>query len=84
VANVPWLVANVPCVVLAPKVACISDLSEFADNSFDVVTSCYGYMFVDDKQKAIDETCRVLKPGGTLVATYWRTLPLQPVRALRN
>ena len=58
----------------------MTDLAEFADNSFDVVTSCYGYMFVEDKQKAFEETFRVLKPGGTLVATYWRYLPMIPVR----
>mmetsp|Transcript_9750 Transcript_9750/g.16180 ORF Transcript_9750/g.16180 Transcript_9750/m.16180 type:complete len:315 (-) Transcript_9750:209-1153(-) len=50
------------------------DLSMFEDNSFDVVTVCYGYMFCENKQKAFDETHRVLKPGGVLIATYWKKL----------
>jgi SAM-dependent methyltransferase len=33
-------------------------------------------MFPDDKAKAIEETFRVLKPGGVLVATVWTKLPL--------
>ncbi|KAG1665213.1 hypothetical protein FOA52_002615 [Chlamydomonas sp. UWO 241] len=43
---------------------------------FDVVTCCYGYMFcpTEDRQKTFTETFRVLKPGGTLVATYWLEL----------
>eukprot|EP00038_Savillea_parva_P009824 m.186075 g.186075 ORF g.186075 m.186075 type:complete len:299 (-) comp16658_c0_seq1:114-1010(-) len=43
----------------------------FDDNSVDVVTCCYGYMFPADKAKAVAEAARVLKPGGTLVATWW-------------
>jgi SAM-dependent methyltransferase len=53
----------------------LQDLSAFPDNSFDVVTCCYGYMFCEDTQKAFDETYRVMKPGGMLVATYWIKLP---------
>jgi len=47
----------------------------FDDSTFDVVTVCYGYMFPEDKQRAVEETFRVLRPGGTLVATYWLDLP---------
>lgn len=47
------------------------DMSEFKDGTLDAVTCCYGYMFPEDKQKALDETIRVLKPGGVLVATTW-------------
>lgn len=49
----------------------MTDLSQFETGTFDVVTSCYGYMFPDDKLKSLQETRRVLKPGGTLIATYW-------------
>ena len=48
-----------------------SDLSAFEDGSIDVVTCCYGYMFPADKDAAIAETFRVLKPGGIMVATTW-------------
>ncbi len=53
----------------------------FEDASFDVVTVCYGFMFPPDKQKAVDEAFRVLKPGGTLVATTWDRLDLLKVIA---
>ena len=51
----------------------VADMAElpFEDGSFDVVTSCYGFMFPEDKKKACSEALRVLKPGGTLIATYW-------------
>ena len=39
-----------------------------------VVTCCYGYMFPTEKETALAETLRVLKPGGTLVATTWDIL----------
>lgn len=38
----------------------------FADNSFDAVVSQFGFMFFDDKPKALVEMIRVLKPGGRL------------------
>ena len=41
------------------------------DGSIDIVTCCYGYMFPDDKVKALQETRRVLKDGGVLIATTW-------------
>jgi len=53
------------------KICDMTDLSQFETGSFDVVTACYGYMFPEDKLKALQETRRVLKPGGTLIATYW-------------
>lgn len=41
----------------------------FQDGEFDVVTCCYGYMFPPNKQQALNETFRVLKPGtGIFVA----------------
>jgi SAM-dependent methyltransferase len=50
------------------------DLSQFASASMDVVTCCYGFMFCEDKQRAVAEAYRVLKPGGRLVSTCWKTL----------
>jgi len=38
----------------------------FADNSYDAVVSQFGFMFFEDKPKAIGEMMRVLKPGRRL------------------
>ncbi len=40
---------------------------EFADNSFDVVSIAFGIRNVVDKNKALQEFYRVLKPGGQLL-----------------
>jgi len=47
------------------------DMKAFEDGSVDVVTSCYGYMFPEDKVRALQETRRILKEGGVLIATTW-------------
>jgi SAM-dependent methyltransferase len=62
-------VPNVQC-----RVADATDLSAFPDASVDAVTCCYGLMFPADKARALAEIHRVLKPGGTCVATYWKEL----------
>ena len=51
--------------------ASAEDLSAVPSDSQDIVTCCYGYMFPADKDKALEESYRVLKPGGSLVATTW-------------
>ena len=57
------------------------DLNAFTDNSFDVVTCCYGYMFPEDKYKALQETLRVLKPNGKItLPTYIGTCDITFVR----
>lgn len=43
----------------------------FADNSYDVVTSCVGAMFAPHHQAAADELIRVCKPGGTIGMINW-------------
>jgi ubiquinone/menaquinone biosynthesis C-methylase UbiE len=43
----------------------------FADQSFDAVVCQFGLMFFPDKEKAISETYRVLKPGGTFLFNVW-------------
>eukprot|EP00965_Chrysotila_dentata_P218888 6190825-Pleurochrysis_carterae.AAC.2 len=54
----------------------MQDMSQFPDASFDVVTACYGFMFPENRQKAVSEAFRVLRPGGTLIATYWREVAM--------
>lgn len=46
------------------------------EESFDIVTCCYGFMFPPDIPKAVAESYRVLKPGGTLIATTWNKVAL--------
>ena len=38
----------------------------FADDAFDVVTSCFGVMFAADHRAAAGELARVCRPGGTI------------------
>lgn len=43
----------------------------FADNSFDIVTSCLGAMFAPHHQAAADGLVRVCRPGGTIAMINW-------------
>lgn len=43
----------------------------FADQSFDAVVCQFGFMFFPDKDKALREAFRVLRPGGTLLFNVW-------------
>jgi SAM-dependent methyltransferase len=61
------------------QLADAQNLEGMSDASFDVVTCCYGYMFPTEKETALAETLRVLKPGGTLVATTWDILYMMPL-----
>lgn len=47
------------------------DLSTFSSGSLDAVVCCYGLMFASDQPRALGEAFRVLRPGGTLITTYW-------------
>lgn len=40
----------------------------FADEAFDVVLATWSLYHLPDKQRALTEVCRVLRPGGRLVA----------------
>lgn len=59
--NIKWMVAD----------AC--ELP-FNDNSFEAVICQFGVMFFPDKQKAMNEALRVLKPGGQIVFNTWDSL----------
>ena len=50
----------------------------FEDATFDAVVSQFGLMFFDNRQAAIDEMIRVLKPGGHLAVAVWDTLENTP------
>jgi len=43
----------------------------FVDDSFDVALCQFGLMFFDDREKALNEMRRVLRPGGRLALSVW-------------
>ncbi|MCL1798986.1 MAG: ubiquinone/menaquinone biosynthesis methyltransferase [Eggerthellaceae bacterium] len=56
----------------------------YADNSYDVVTVAYGIRNMPDRERALREMHRVLKPGGGLACLEFST-PANPlVRALHG
>jgi SAM-dependent methyltransferase len=54
----------------------------FIDGSFDAVFCQFGLMFAPDKQVAMREMHRVLRPGGTLVLAVWDVLANNPASEL--
>src|SRR6185312_8179374 len=54
VAGLRWAQMNAECL-------------PFPDNSFDAVTMAFGLRNVTDKDRALADICRVLKPGGRLL-----------------
>lgn len=68
---------------LAPSVDWREGTAEslpFADDVFDAVFSQFGLMFMD-REKAIPEMLRVLKPQGRLVAAVWDAVDNMPAYA---
>jgi SAM-dependent methyltransferase len=49
-----------------------ADSLPYGDDSFDVVSSCFGVIFVPDQQAAAAELARVCRSGGRLGVTSWR------------
>lgn len=56
---------------ITAQAADAQDLADFSSNSFAAATCSYGFMFMPDLDKALQEANRVLQPGGLLVATVW-------------
>jgi SAM-dependent methyltransferase len=50
----------------------------FPDAGFDAVVSQFGLMFFDDRQAALREMWRVLKPGGRVAVAVWDALQNSP------
>jgi demethylmenaquinone methyltransferase/2-methoxy-6-polyprenyl-1,4-benzoquinol methylase len=65
--------------VLLPTVLCDAQCLPFADNRFDLVSVAFGLRNMTDKDLALREMCRVLKPGGKLLVLEFSKViaPLQ-------
>jgi SAM-dependent methyltransferase len=50
----------------------------FAEGEFDAVVSQFGFMFFDDRPRALREMMRVLRPGGQLAVAVCGTLAHSP------
>ena len=54
----------------------------FPSNTFNLVICQFGLMFFQDKQKALQEIIRVLKPGGRFLFNIWGKADDNPMSAL--
>lgn len=53
----------------------------FAEPTFDAVVSQFGLMFFRDRERALGEMMRVLRPGGRLAVAVWDSLERMPAFA---
>jgi ubiquinone/menaquinone biosynthesis C-methylase UbiE len=54
----------------------------FKDATFDAVVCQFGFMFLPDRATGFAEARRVLRPGGTLLASSWASLEENPAAAI--
>ncbi len=51
----------------------------FEDGRFDTIVCQFGLMFFPDKERALSEAKRVLRPGGRLIFNVWGTMQDNPI-----
>lgn len=56
----------------------LAEALPFDDDSFDAVVSQFALMFFENKEAALNEMVRVLRPGGRLVVAVWASLEETP------
>lgn len=57
-------------------------LHQLDDNSYDLYTIAFGLRNVTDVDKALQEACRVLKPGGRFMCLEFAKVPNELLRAI--
>ena len=66
--------------VLLPTVVCDAEALPFANGHFDLVSVAFGLRNMTHKERALEEMCRVLKPGGKLLVLEFSAVA-KPLRA---
>jgi len=61
-----------------------AELLPYEDSRFDCAVCQFGLMYFDNREKALREMMRVLRPGGTLAFIVWNKLENNPGFAARN
>jgi demethylmenaquinone methyltransferase/2-methoxy-6-polyprenyl-1,4-benzoquinol methylase len=66
--------------LVLPTVQCNAEALPFPDRAFDVVSIAFGLRNVTNKDRALAEMCRVLKPGGVAIVLEFSRVaaPLAP------
>ncbi len=62
-----------------PTITCDAERLPLADGGFDLVSVAFGLRNMTDKDRALSEMCRVLRPGGRLLVLEF-SQPAEPLR----
>ena len=55
------------------------DLSAYETSSMDIVTCCFGLTRFSNPESILKEVHRVLKPGGSFIATTWESIAFERI-----